>query len=196
MSSPVTTLPLVIGESEHWLPPARLLAELQIRPGMNVCEIGSGKAFYTVPLGHGVGPAGNVFAVEWRPSLVDELRVRLRTPGEPNNICLVARPPADTSLAEASCDLVIFADIWHAVEERDAALDEARRILRPGGRLAIFNWRPEAAWVPGPPMEHRVSMRHTLCAVERKSWSLVGSGTAGLDGYLLVFEVTDESVQS
>ena len=35
-----------------------------------------------------------------------------------------------------------------------------------------------------------------LCTVERKSWTLVKAGTIGFDGYLLVFETTDESVQS
>jgi ubiquinone/menaquinone biosynthesis C-methylase UbiE len=196
MSSSLSTSAKEIGDSEHWLSPAGLLTELDVRPGVTVVEIGAGKAFYAFPIGRRVGPVGRVFAVEWRPWMIDKLRARLTEPIALDNIDLVVGRPAHTHLATASCDLVIFADIWHEIEDRDAALDEARRILRPEGRLAILNWRPDALCPPGPPIEHRVSMCSTLCTVERKSWTLVKTGTIGFDGYLLVFETTDESVQS
>jgi len=196
MSSSMSTFAQEIGDSEHWLFPAGLLAELDICPGIAVGEIGAGKAFYTLPIARRVGPAGRVFAVEWRPWVIDELRARLVGPFASNFIELVVGRPAHTHLAAASCDLVILADIWHEIQDRDATLNEARYVLRPQGRLAILNWRPDALCPPGPPLEHRVSMRNTLCTVERKSWTLVKSATIGLDGYLLVFEMTDESVQS
>ncbi len=196
MSSSSSTFAREIVASEHWLPPAALLAELHVRPGLTVAEIGSGIAFYTLKIGRRVGPFGKVFAVEWRPGVIDDLRARLTCPITSNNIEAVAGHPADTHLTAASCDLVILADIWHEIEDRDAALDEARRILRPEGRLAIFDWRPDALCPPGPSLEHRVSMRSTLCSAERKSWTLVAAATIGADGYLLVLETTDESVQS
>lgn len=196
MSSSLSTFAREIGDSEHWLSPAVFLTELDIRPGITVGEIGAGRAFYTLGIGRRVGPFGRVFAVEWRPWLIDEFRARLTCPITSNNIDPVVGRPADTHLATASCDLVIFADIWHEIEDHEAALDEARRVLRPEGRLAILNWRPDALCPPGPPIEHRVSMRSTLCTVERKSWTLVKAATIGSDGYLLVLETTDESVQS
>ncbi len=127
---------------------------------------------------------------------MDELRARLAGATGLDNVDLVVGRPADTHLAAASCDLVMLADIWHELENRDAVLDESRRILRPEGRLAILNWRPDGLCPPGPPLEHRVSMRSTVCTVEMKSWSLAKVGTIGADGYLLVLEMTDESVQS
>ena len=196
MSSSSSTLTREIAESEHWLSPAALLTELDVRPGATVGEIGAGKAFYTLGIGRRAGPFGRIYAVEWRPGKHDELRARLTCPITSNNIETVAGRPADTHLAAESCDLVIFADIWHEIEDRNGALDEARRILRPQGRLAILNWRPDASCPPGPPLEHRVSMRSTLCSAERKSWTLVKAATIGSDGYLLVLETTDESVQS
>jgi len=196
MSSSLTTLAQGIGDSGHWLSPAELLTELDVRAGMTVGEIGAGVAFYTLPIGFRVGPAGRVFAVEWRPRVIDTIRARLSGPSAPDNVELVVGRAADTHLAAASCDLVIFADIWHELKNCDAALDETRRILRPGGRLAILNWRPDALSPSGPPLEHRVPMRSTVCTVEMKSWALVKAGNVGLDGYLLVVEIADESVQS
>ena len=196
MSSSLSAFAQEIGNCEHWLSPVELLAELDVRPGLTVAEIGTGQAFYTFPISRRVGPAGRVFAVEWRPWVIDELRTRLAGPIALDNIDLVVGRPADTHLATASCDYVIFADIWHEIEDRDAALDEARRILRPEGRLAILNWHPDALSPPGPPIEHRVSMRNTLCCVERMSWTLLKACTIGSEGYMLVLETTDESVQS
>lgn len=195
-SSSSTLFPHEIEDCEHWLSPDDLLTLLDVRPGMAVAEIGAGRAFYTIPIGRRVEQVGNVFAVEWRPWLMEELAVRLSGPDAPENVKLVEGRAAGTHLPTASCDLVILADIWHELEHQDAALDEARRILRATGRLAILNWRPDALCPPGPPIEHRVSMRKTLYTVEMKSWSLVKAADIGADGYLLVFEITDESVQS
>jgi hypothetical protein len=87
--------------------------------------------------------------------------------------------------------LVLLADIWHELEHPDAFLDEARRILRRGGRLAMLNWRPDAFCPPGPPIEHRVSMERAKQAVESKSWFLMQAADIRPDGYLLVFGFRD-----
>src|SRR5260370_31299856 len=131
MSSSSNTFAQEIGDSEHWLSPAGLLAELDVRPGVTVGEIGAGKAFYTFPIGRRVGPGGRVFAVEWRPWVIDELRARLTGPIASDNIALVVGRPADTHLPTPPCDLGIFAHIWHEIEHRDAGLHEARRIRLP-----------------------------------------------------------------
>ena len=196
MSSSVSTFAQEIGNSEHWLSPGELVEMLNVRPGMTVAEIGAGNAFYTIPIGQAVGVYGRVFAVEWRPWLIDELRARLAGPTAPQNLDIVAGRPADTHIAATSCDLVIFADLWHRLGNRNSVLDEARRILCPEGRIAILDWRPDALCPPGPPIEHRVSMHTTLCVAEMRSWSLVKAAKIGSDGYLLVLETTDESVQS
>lgn len=196
MGSSLTTFVHDIRDSEHWLSPNRLMDEVGILAGMTAGEIGAGIAYYTLPIGERVGPDGRVFAVEWRPWLIDQLRDRLSGPGAPANVDLVIGRPAETHLAAGSCDLVILADIWHELENREAALDECRRILRPQGRLVLLDWRADGICPPGPPIEHRVSLRSTLCGVEMKSWALVHTATIGTDGYLLVFEMADESVQS
>jgi ubiquinone/menaquinone biosynthesis C-methylase UbiE len=195
-SSLSTSIAHQFEESEHWLSAADLLSRLDIRPGMTVADIGAGVASYAVPLGMRVGSAGTVFAVEWRPWLMDELRARVHGSDVPGNLRIVSGRAAETHLPAGCCDLVLLADIWHELEHPDAALDEARKILRPDGRMAILNWRPEGFCPPGPPVEHRVSMHTTICTVERKSWSLLRVAEIGSNGYLLVFEMTDESVQS
>lgn len=196
MSSSFSTVLMPTLDREHWLPSADLLADLDIHPGMTVAEIGAGVAYYAIPIARQTGPDGSVFAVEWRPWLLEDLHARLAGPDAPPNVEFVHGRAADTQLPSASCDLVLLADIWHELEHHDLVLSEARRILRPNGRLAILNWRPDVASPPGPPIEHRVPMQKTICDFEMRSWSLTKAANLLHDGYLLVFEMTDESVQS
>ncbi len=183
-------------DAEHWLAPADFLTQLDIRPGITVADIGAGVGSYTLPISRILGQTGKVFAIEWRPWMQGALHTRLTDPRGLGNVELLTRRPADTLLPRASCDLVVYADIWHELENHDAVLDEAGRILAVGGRIAISNWRPDALCPPGPPVEHRVSMQNTICTVELKSWSLIKVADTAADGYLLVFEKSDESAQS
>ena len=43
---------------------ATMLAELRLRPGMTVCDMGCGNGFYTLPIARAVGPRGVVYAVD------------------------------------------------------------------------------------------------------------------------------------
>lgn len=196
MSSPSGTFTKETGGSEHWLSPAQLIAELGVRPGMTISEIGPGAGYYTLPLARASEPSGTVYAIEWRPWLLDDLRARLRVHDTPQNIHLLVGRPAATRLEDASCDLVILAGLWHELENHQMVLDEFRRILRAEGRLAVLDWNPAGLCPPGPPTEHRIPLTATLSEVEMQSWSLVHTNTTGPDGYLLVFETADESVQS
>ena len=168
--------------TQDWLSPAELLTALEIRPGMTICEVGAGKAVYTFPLGHHVGSDGRVYALEWRPWAVDGLKDHLKYRAGPGNVDLVEGSPENTRLADASCDVVIF-PAWNEVENPEAAVDEARRILREGGRMAIQ-------------LADAASIHTALSTIEKKSWSLLKTGVPGRECCLFVFEVSDESVQS
>jgi ubiquinone/menaquinone biosynthesis C-methylase UbiE len=52
---------------------------------------------------------------------------------------------ARTGLAEASADAVVCIDAFHFAADPVATAGEARRILRPGGRLVLTNWQPKVS---------------------------------------------------
>src|ERR1039458_3030495 len=43
-------------------------------------------------------------------------------------------------LPDGSADAIVAVNLWHEIYDEPAALDELRRLLRPGGRLAIVDW--------------------------------------------------------
>jgi SAM-dependent methyltransferase len=51
---------------------------------------------------------------------------------------------AATGLADGTADGVVSMDALHFAAKPTAAAREARRLLRPGGRLVMTNWQPRS----------------------------------------------------
>lgn len=73
----------------------------------------------------------------------------------------------DTGLPDATFDLVVAGQCWHWFD-RDAAAQEVRRLLKPGGRLVIahFDWLP----LPG----NVVAATEDLIRRHNPSWTMHG----------------------
>ena len=170
-------------ERRTWLPPEEVVRRLNLGPGLRVADIGAGSGYLSVPIADAVGPAGRVAAVDLQPEMLDRLRNRL-APGAP-----VDRIQADavaTTLPGSSQDLVVIANVWHELDARTAALAEMARIVRKTGRLAILDWRTDVGQPPGPPLEHRISVRDVVDELRVGGWRVVDEGVLGKYSYLTV----------
>lgn len=89
-------------------------------------------------------------------------------------ITLVDGEAARTTLDDGSVDFVFLANVSHEVDDHGAALAEFARIVRPAGRLAIFEW-PDVDPPPGPPTAHRVPADEVERAMRAAGWSVAGA---------------------
>ncbi|MGP8246394.1 MAG: class I SAM-dependent methyltransferase [Bryobacteraceae bacterium] len=161
-------------ERLKWLPPAEILALLDLRPGETAADIGAGTGYFAIPIAARIAP-GKLYAVDLQPEMLDKLRAKLAAPGVPTNIELLRGAASATNLPDASVDLVLMANLWHELDSHDRVLREVDRILRPGGRLAILDWRRDVSPPPGPPSGHRVALQDALGCLEANAWRLRGS---------------------
>jgi len=84
---------------------------------------------------------GHVTSTDFVPSLLDKGRERAHAEGVPVNF-RVADAEA-LPFADASFDVVISSfGVMYALDQARAAA-ELRRVLRPGGRIALANWTPD-----------------------------------------------------
>lgn len=143
-----------------WLPERELMEVLDLRAGMSVVGIGTPAAHLGERVHSQIGPAGRHEVVE--PHQCGRIELR-----------------------DDSCDVVLLADAWRALDDRHAALGEAARILREGGRLVILERRHE-----GEPSAALVDY------LERHGWTIEAHREAGDHAYLITATVSDESVQS
>lgn len=139
-----------------WLPPADVLHALTIEAGQTVVDVGAGTGYFAVPLAHTVGSNGKVYAVDAQDQMLQWIAAKIDNAGLVN-IVLVHAEASATTLPPSSCDLYLTANVWHELEDREAVLTEAKRVLKPAGRIAILDWRPDVERVAGPPLDHRIA---------------------------------------
>lgn len=160
----------------------KLLAlDLGLRPGQRVLDVGCGTGRLSAYVASLVGPHGEVHAVDPLPHRIEVARQRAR-----NNLHLSVASAEDLStFPAASFDVVYLNSVFHWIEDQPAALREAKRVLKPAGRLGISTAtrdaphdmelvlkrayeRPELRGVAQPPsgVPHRVSAAqlHALLA--------------------------------
>ncbi len=133
--------------------PDELLRSLGIAEGHRVADLGCGPGFWALPLAQIVGPSGRVAALDASPRMF-ELLARQNPP--PWLDTIEAELP-ETGLPDGWADWVWLAFVFHEVEPPSALAQETLRILRPGGRVAVLDWRPDAAGESGPPRHHRIA---------------------------------------
>jgi ubiquinone/menaquinone biosynthesis C-methylase UbiE len=168
-------------ERRAWLAPDEILDLLDITPGMSVADIGAGTGYFAIPIAERVGARGRVYAVDVQVEMLAHLRDRLPA-GAP--IELVQGSASRTALPDASQNIAFLANVWHEIDDRDAALTEAERVLLWGGRVAIVDWRPDCAPPPGPPVDHRVSRVELSEQLRRKGWRGIDLRNVGAYSYL------------
>lgn len=136
---------------ERWDPP-RFLDQFGMQPGQAILDLGSGPGFWTLPLADIVGLDGKVWALDASQELLDDLAAR----NPPPQVRLVQSVLPKIDLPDESVDLAWIAFAYHEVEAPERLAAELYRVLKPGGRVANLDWRPDAIGEPGPPRAHRL----------------------------------------
>ncbi len=137
---------------DAWQKPHDVLQALALTPHMAVVDIGAGTGYFTMRVARHV-PSGKVTAVDAEPQMVRHLRERAAKEGLKNVVARQGKP--DTAgIPPKSADLVLLVDTYHHIDRRVAYFSKLRDGLRPGGRLAVIDFRPDAP--NGPPPSERI----------------------------------------
>ncbi|MEZ4415774.1 MAG: class I SAM-dependent methyltransferase [Gemmatimonadota bacterium] len=107
--------------------------------GDTVLDLGCGTGAAARHAAAAAGPSGRVVAVDVQPAML-EVGARGSDAGAP--IDWMQAPADRLPLPDGSVDLVLCAQVLQFLSDREAALAEVRRVLRPGGRLALSLWAP------------------------------------------------------
>jgi arsenite methyltransferase len=113
-------------------------ASLALRQGENVLDIGSGPGLLACEMAAEVGAGGSVDGIDPSESMLALARGR-RPPEGAAKIRFVAGDACALPFAGETFDAAVATQVYEYVPDMPAALGEAFRVLRPGGRLLVLD---------------------------------------------------------
>jgi ubiquinone/menaquinone biosynthesis C-methylase UbiE len=161
---------------------------MAVHPDQTVADVGAGTGYFSLPLADAVGLQGKVYAVDAQNEMLLLLRQKLDDAAI-SNVELIHAEAGNTGLAAGSCDLFFIANVWHEFGDRAGVLKEAARVLKPGGQVAILDWRTDAPPEPGPPVAHRLHSSNAVDALRSQGFQNIAVVRVGLYSWLVKGEV-------
>ena len=118
----------------RWAPD--LVEAAGVQSGGRALDVACGTGIVTRLLAERVGPAGAVVGLDINPGMLAVARVVAAQP----NIEWLEGSAVSMALPDATFDSVLCQQGLQFVPDKPAALAEMRRVLTPGGRLALSCW--------------------------------------------------------
>lgn len=140
--------------------PSEVLKQLELKPGMVVCDLGCGNGFYTLLMAPQVAPGGKVLAVDIQQEMLHLLELRSEAQGI-DNVEPVLGTLVDPKLPAGEVDLVLLVDVYHEFSHPEQMLSALRSSLSPSGLIALLEYREEDPNVPIKPL-HKMSKRQIM----------------------------------
>lgn len=121
----------------------RIVSLLGVAPGQQVADLGCGTGYFTIELAKAVGKDGVVSAVDVMPEPLESVQARAEAMGLQNVRAIRAdlEVLGGTKISDNSQDLSLLANTMFQSQKKEAMLAEAVRMLKPGGRLVIIEWK-------------------------------------------------------
>jgi arsenite methyltransferase len=112
----------------------RVLDHAEIKLGQAVADVGAGTGLLTLGAVERVGQDGDVIALDISVDALEELRAHTAAA----NISYLVGQADVLPLRDASVDVIVTRSVLIYVEDKVEAAREFERVLRPGGRVSLF----------------------------------------------------------
>ena len=144
---PIFSFLLTSAWRRRYRDPAVTLAPIGLRAGTRALELGPGVGAFTAEAARLVGDEGMLLCVDLQKGMLRPLQRLVRQAGL-EHVSLQAADAAALPLADASIDLAFLIAVLPMLANRRRALAELRRVLKPGGVLAVSEELIEPEYVP------------------------------------------------
>lgn len=152
----------------------RILSEMGIDTSVSdLVEIGCGYGTFTIPAA--VRLKGNLYGFDIEDEMIAHVKNKTAT-CRVTNVILEKRDvlTETTGKPENSADYVMLFNILHN-ESPELFLNEAFRILKPGGKTGIIHWRSDVETPRGPDLSIRPRPEEVTAWIERTGFVIIKS---------------------
>ena len=165
--------------------PDRAVDVLKLPKGATVADIGAGSGYMTERMSKKVGPTGRVYATDIQQGMIDLLNKRIAK-RKLTNVTPILSAQDDPRLPVEAIDLVLMVDVYHELSQPQLMLRHIKASLKPGGRLALVEYRKEDPNVPIKP-EHKMSVAEAKLEVEAEGFKLTTTNEDLPRQHILIF---------
>jgi ubiquinone/menaquinone biosynthesis C-methylase UbiE len=128
---------------------AKLVEVLNLGPGSTVADVGAGGGALEPAISRAIGAEGRLYATDISADRLADIR-KVIASASLSNVTVVQGAAAETNLPAACCDAIFTRLVYHHFVDPPAMNASLLRSLKPGGRLAVLEFRPTSG-VTAPP---------------------------------------------
>ncbi len=147
-----------------------MLANLGVRRGMTIVDMGCGNGFYALQMAQLVGSRGQILAVDIQPEMLSLMRDRMEEAGV-ENITPILGSLHDPRLPPDSVDLILLVDVYHEFSHPEYMLQAMRDSLKDDGQIVLVEYRAEDPNVPIRPL-HKMTKEQILLELRSNGFKL------------------------
>ncbi|MFA4818248.1 MAG: methyltransferase domain-containing protein [Patescibacteria group bacterium] len=166
-----------------------LKVKLGVQLGQQVGDLGCGGAgYFTLPAARLVGATGKIYAIDILKSALEGVvsKAKLENLSNIETVWSDLETVGAAKILPDSLDHALLINIMFQSRQNDALAQEARRLLRVGGKLLVVDWKIEPTPF-GPPLGNRLAPEVIKQIVNKYGFVIDQEFAAGPYHYGIVF---------
>jgi ubiquinone/menaquinone biosynthesis C-methylase UbiE len=146
----------------------QILDRLNLRPGMKALEIGCGAGDDAFDMAQRISPGGSVVGVDFSESLIAEATRRAVKQTLP--VAFQIGDAQALRFPDATFDAVRTERMLMHVPDPEKAIHEMSRVLKPAGRMAVFDFDWESQFCDSPYRDVTRKIALSFCDSMKNGW--------------------------
>jgi arsenite methyltransferase len=159
-------------ERAKWQKPDQVVSALNLKTGQTVVDIGAGTGYFTRRFARAVGPSGKAIGLDIEPGMIEYMHADAKKLNLSNYQARLVKPD-DPELAPRSVDLIFFCDVLHHIDDRVAYLRKLEPALKPGGHVAVIDFKKTAPL--GPPAAMKIPVQEMIAQFNKAGYRVVSN---------------------
>ena len=166
-----------------------LMDNLELESHHVVADLGAGTGYFTFPISSRV-PRGRVLAVDIQSEMLAIIASRKQSEGQEqrwSNIQTILGTESNPNLPNEAVDLILMVDAYHEFSHPREMGEAMVRALKPGGRIALVEYRMEDPSVPIKRL-HKMSVKQAKKEMAALGLTFLKNKNILPQQHLMIFE--------